>query len=298
MEYLIDAQNRRVGKKLNGVMQARWLYSSQLAPMAELDSIGAVRARYIYATHVNIPDYVVTDTATYRVVTDHLGSLRLIVNQSTGSVVRRVGYDAWGNVLEDTNPGFTPFGYAGGMFEQQTKLVRFGVRDYDCVTGRWVSKDPIVFWGDGANLFGYAKTDPINAIDVYGLQRRLFCRLRKDLKPEESAKDAVSSLFKESLIESGVPSFLEILLRIPTSPSDVVLQYLTGEWNGQMGPAKLDMQYPPYRNYDWPRANTPPGTSDATRVRLVIPPMFVDYTTGYQYVTGGRRQYDKNGGGN
>jgi hypothetical protein len=68
-QYQIDAQNRRVGRKVNGVVVARWLYSSQLAPVAELDSTGTVRARYVSATHVNIPDYVVTDTATFRIVT-------------------------------------------------------------------------------------------------------------------------------------------------------------------------------------------------------------------------------------
>ena len=37
--------------------------------------------------------------------------------------------------LRDTNPGFQPFGFAGGMYDAATGLVRFGARDYDAETG-------------------------------------------------------------------------------------------------------------------------------------------------------------------
>jgi len=34
-------------------------------------------------------------------------------------------------------------------------IVRFGARDYDPETGRWTAKDPIMFAGGDANLYGY-----------------------------------------------------------------------------------------------------------------------------------------------
>jgi hypothetical protein len=34
----------------------------------------------------------------------------------TGSIAQRVDYDAFGNVILDTNPGFQPFGFAGGLY--------------------------------------------------------------------------------------------------------------------------------------------------------------------------------------
>jgi RHS repeat-associated protein len=169
IEYLIDVQNRRVGKKFNGQVIARWIYSGQLAPVAGLDSSGNIAARFVCATHVNIPDYIVTDTATYRVLTDHLGSLRLVLNEATGTVMQRMDYDAWGNVTGDSNSGFTPFGYAGGMYEQQTELVRFGARDYDATSGRWTTKDPIGFRGGEINTYRYCGNEPTNTSDVAGL---------------------------------------------------------------------------------------------------------------------------------
>ncbi len=60
-----------------------------------------------------------------------------------------------------------PLGFAGGMYDAETGLVRFGARDYDPQIGRWVSKDPIRFSG-GINLFTYADGDPVNWIDRTG----------------------------------------------------------------------------------------------------------------------------------
>lgn len=76
-------------------------------------------------------------------------------------------YDEFGNVLVDTAPGFTPFGFAGGIYDADTGLVRFGARDYDSVTGRWTAKDPIDFKGGDANLYAYV--EPVNKTDPKGL---------------------------------------------------------------------------------------------------------------------------------
>lgn len=55
------------------------------------------------------------------------------------------------------------------MYDEQTKLVRFGARDYNPEIGRWIAKDPIFFAGNSSNLYGYAKIDPINYRDEDGL---------------------------------------------------------------------------------------------------------------------------------
>lgn len=68
----------------------------------------------------------------------------------------------------DSNPGFQPFGFAGGLYDRDTKLVRFGARDYDPEVGRWTAKDPIGFGGGHANVYGYVRNDPVNDIDPSG----------------------------------------------------------------------------------------------------------------------------------
>ncbi|MBK8939828.1 MAG: RHS repeat-associated core domain-containing protein [Polyangiaceae bacterium] len=169
VEYLVDGRGRRVGKKINGALVKGWLWRGQLQPVAELDGAGNVVARFVYAGGVNVPALMVTPTATYRLVTDHLGSVRRVVDVATGAVAQEVDYDAWGQVLLDTNPGVQPFGFAGGLYDPDTGLVRFGARDYDAETGRWTAKDPILF-GGGVNLLGYVAADPVNREDPRGLE--------------------------------------------------------------------------------------------------------------------------------
>jgi RHS repeat-associated protein len=63
-----------------------------------------------------------------------------------------------------------PFGFAGGLYDPDTELVRFGARDYDPETGRWTAKDPIWFAGGDTNLYAYVGNDPVNLIDYSGLR--------------------------------------------------------------------------------------------------------------------------------
>ena len=76
--------------------------------------------------------------------------------------------DKFGRVLLDMNPGFQPFGFAGGLYEPDTGLVRFGARDDDAETGRWTAKDPLLFEGGDTNLYAYALGDPVNRSDPTG----------------------------------------------------------------------------------------------------------------------------------
>jgi RHS repeat-associated protein len=91
--------------------------------------------------------------------------VRLVVS-STGTVAQRIDYDEWG-VATDSNPGFQPFGFAGGMQDPTTGLVHFGARDYAPALGRWTTRDPSGF-GGGRNLYGCAGGDPIDFIDATG----------------------------------------------------------------------------------------------------------------------------------
>jgi RHS repeat-associated protein len=166
--YAIDGMNRRVGKKVNGSLVQGFLYRDALEPVAELDASGSVVSRFVYGTKPHVPDYMVKEGVTYRILSDHLGSVRLVVKASDGSVVQRIDYDEFGQITSDTAPGFQPFGFAGGIYDADTGLVRFGARDYDPETGRWTAKDPIRFAGRDSNLYGYVLNDPIRWIDPTG----------------------------------------------------------------------------------------------------------------------------------
>jgi RHS repeat-associated protein len=133
-----------------------------------------INRRFVYASRRNVPDFMIAFSSAgvgtlYRIITDQLGSVRLVIKASNGAIHQELDYDAFGNVIKDTNPQFQPFGFAGGLYDVDTKLVRFGVRDYDAEFGRWTSKDPILFGGGQANLFAYSGNNPINFHDPSGL---------------------------------------------------------------------------------------------------------------------------------
>ena len=168
IDYVVDGRSRRIGKKVDGVLVQRLLYKDQINPVAELDGSGNIVARFVYATKPNVPDYMIKGGVTYRIISDHLGSPRIVMDSATGEIAQRIDYDAWGRVVADTTPGFQPFGFAGGLYDPDTGLVRFGARDYDPEIGRWVTKDPRGL-AAGTNVYAYVGADPINRIDPEGL---------------------------------------------------------------------------------------------------------------------------------
>ncbi len=80
-------------------------------------------------------------------------------------------FDAFGNIENQSGDLLVPFGFAGGLTDQDTGLIRFGARDYDPQSARWTSKDPIKFNGDTLNIYRYVNNDPVNLIDPEGLVR-------------------------------------------------------------------------------------------------------------------------------
>ena len=166
VEYLVDGMGRRVGKKMNGVLLKQWLYGDALRPVAELDGAGSLVAGFVYGSKHNVPEYVLRGGATYRVVSDHLGSPRLVVNdEDSTDVPFSADYGLFGDAT-GVGLDWMPFGFAGGRYDQDTGFIRFGVRDIDPLTGRWNTREHLRFI-DGTNLYRYAG-DPINYVDIDG----------------------------------------------------------------------------------------------------------------------------------
>ncbi|MBO9666413.1 MAG: C40 family peptidase, partial [Bdellovibrio sp.] len=169
VEYIVDAQNRRVGKKVNGKLTQGFVYQSQTQIAAELDANGSVIKRFVYGTKSNTPDYMVYKGVTYQIISNQVGTPELLVDASSGKVVESLSFDEFG-IPSGNNSSILPFGFAGGLLDRDTGLVRFGVRDYDPVTARWTAKDPIGFAGGDTSLYNYTWSDPINFIDSSGFE--------------------------------------------------------------------------------------------------------------------------------
>jgi RHS repeat-associated protein len=167
--YAYDGLGRRVGRTTPAGTE-QYLYGNPGNPFqvtAVRDTAGALSEYYyddagvLYAfERGGIRHYVATDL---------LGSPKVICD-NTGAVVKLIDYDSFGVLLSDSNSTFElPFGFAGGLEDQATGLVRFGFRDYEPATGRWMARDPILFGGGQGNLYVYVQNDPVDFVDPTGL---------------------------------------------------------------------------------------------------------------------------------
>jgi RHS repeat-associated protein len=157
---------------------------------------------------------MVRDGVVYRIITDHLGSPRFVVNTADGSIAQQMDYDVFGNVTLDTNPGFQSFGFAGGLYDRDAGLVHLGARDYDPHTGRWTAKDPILFAGGDTNLYGYVQNDPVNLVDTFGLKRGgILIPIRQWIKTNVTQK----------VLGETVLDIVEEVSSIPLTPYSILL---------------------------------------------------------------------------
>lgn len=145
-----------------------YIYDEYNRLVGEGNSNKKLVIQYVYGTKSHSPDYMIRRGVKYKFIHDQLGSIRLVVHTETGEVVSMQEFDEFGRMMDKYQAGFQSLGFAGGI-KGPTGLYRFGARDYDPLTGRWTSKDPILFAGGDTNLYGYVLQDPVNFIDPLGL---------------------------------------------------------------------------------------------------------------------------------
>ncbi|MGD9044407.1 MAG: Ig-like domain-containing protein [Desulfobacterales bacterium] len=168
IEYVHDPLGRRIAKRVDGVTTEKYFWQGLTRLLAVYDGSDNILMRFEYADD-RVPVAVTTGGVTYYLAYDQVGSLRVVAD-SGGNVIKRIDYDSFGNIIAETNEDLMiPIGFAGGLYDRDTGLLRFGYRDYDPDVGRWTAKDPILFAGGDTDLYGYVLNDPINLIDSEGL---------------------------------------------------------------------------------------------------------------------------------
>lgn len=113
------------------------------------------------------------DTTTYYFLTNHLGSVDVVLDED-GDVVERRDYLPYGedrHVVREADAPKTDLGFTGQRNDEETDLYYYGARYYDSETGRFISLDP---WeGDltdpqSLNKYSYARNNPARFIDPTG----------------------------------------------------------------------------------------------------------------------------------
>jgi RHS repeat-associated protein len=205
ISYKHNALGNRVAKLIDGSVVEKYLWLDKTTLLAIYDQNDNLKQRFEYGLG-HTPVKFTQNSTTYYITSDHLGSPRTITDES-GSVIKAIDYDSFGNVVSDSNESFEiPFGFAGGLKDLDTNLIRFGYRDYDPSIGRWTARDPIGFAGGDTNLYGYVASDPVNWIDINGLIRggRVLAKIlgRAEGRAKSCPPVASGSGLKEDLKKS------------------------------------------------------------------------------------------------
>ena len=98
--------------------------------------------------------------------TDLLGSV-VSVTDGSGFAKRTYSYDAFGSLIQGDLSGSSDFGYLSNQQDPTSHFYNYGYRDYNPKLARFTTKDPI---RDGHNWFAYCNGDPVNFVDLLGLE--------------------------------------------------------------------------------------------------------------------------------
>lgn len=159
-EFVYDGLSRRVAEKLNGTIIKRWIWcGTELCEERDAGG-GTVTKRFF-------PQGEQIGTSKYYFSRDHLGSVREMTDGS-GLVKARYDYDPYGRRILVAGSDIGDFGFTGHYFHKTGNLYLAMYRAYDANLGRWLSRDLLEENG-GINLYRYSGNDPINYLDLLGL---------------------------------------------------------------------------------------------------------------------------------
>jgi len=161
--FTYDPLGRRGAKTVNGQL-TQFIYDG-LDIAQQLDSLGTTG----YLRSLNIDEAVsfTNRNGTYFSIYDPLGSTLAVTDSSAASVVQYT-YAPFGTT-SSTDPAFpNPFQYTGRESDG-TGLYYYRARYYQPTLHRFVSEDPIGFWGGDSNLYTYVRNSPTTLIDPGGL---------------------------------------------------------------------------------------------------------------------------------
>ncbi|MFJ9823669.1 polymorphic toxin-type HINT domain-containing protein [Streptomyces sp. NPDC101160] len=168
-KFLYDAEGTRILKR---EPTATTLYLPGGQELVLTKSTGTLAGTRYYGVPGGSAVRTSSDGRVRLLIADHHGTNQLSVSATTLAVNRRktLPYGA----PRGTAPTFWPGqkGFVGGDIDAVTGFTHIGARDYDTVTGRFISVDPVMHADDPQQMQGYAyaNNSPVTLSDPTGLE--------------------------------------------------------------------------------------------------------------------------------
>jgi len=183
--YRYDGLGNRIAKIENSV-ETRYIIDARASLnkiLAETDTSGSITVYYVYG--LGLISKITLSGQAYYYHYDGIGST-IALTGSSGNIVNKYSYDAFGKVTSQAENVPNPFKYVGrfGVMDEKNGLLYMKARYYDPEVGRFTNKDPIGLLG-GLNMYSYVENNPVLSTDPYG-ESDIFCKLLID--PEKKNK--------------------------------------------------------------------------------------------------------------
>lgn len=177
LTYNYGGNNRRTwakcqdsgNKELSSLL---YLHGTNDLPLMEIlkqSGQADVVTYYIYGSRGKMIAYKGGDNVFY-LISDHLGSVRGVVNGESGQITASYDYLPFGGSMRTSSNSSIPYRYTGQEFDAVSGLYNYRARMYDPQLGRFFAPDPA---SQFPSPYSYTGNNPVNFIDPSG---RISCR--------------------------------------------------------------------------------------------------------------------------
>ncbi len=154
----------------------RYIYDQEDIVL-EFDGTNKLLARYTHGPGIDDPMMMERDvngngafesSERYVYHADGLGSVTEITDPNGITVVSYL-YDSFGKLMQGGTGLLNPYTYTAREYDSESGLMHYRARTYDPRIGRFLQEDPVGLAGGDINFYAYAKNNPVNYTDPYGL---------------------------------------------------------------------------------------------------------------------------------
>ncbi|MGB8456974.1 MAG: RHS repeat-associated core domain-containing protein [Candidatus Acidiferrum sp.] len=163
--FKYDPFGRRIYKSSSSATSVYAFDSDRL--LEETNGTGAVVARYAQGLKLDEPLAMLRSSTTSYYNADGLGSITSLSN-GAGALAQTYTFDSFGKQTASTGSLVNSFQYTARESDSETGLYFLRNRYYDPAAGRFISEDPINFFG-GENFYRYVYNSPVGLTDPMGL---------------------------------------------------------------------------------------------------------------------------------